>query len=72
MMPDKKNPKYLWMTLILNEVGVLLFDMMEINFVLDGKSTKRFNQAVNNVYLLRLLKKLPYIHIFYIPTQKKA
>ena len=42
------------MTLILKEVGVLLFAMMEINFVLDGKSTKRFNQAVIIFYLLRL------------------
>jgi hypothetical protein len=64
MMPDKKNPKYLWMTLILNEVGVLLFAMMGINFVLDGKSTKRFNQVVIIFYLLGLLKKLPDIHIF--------
>ena len=63
-MPDKKNPKYLWMTLILNEVGVLLFAMMEINFVLDGKSTKRFNQVVIIFYLLRLLEKLPDIQIF--------
>ncbi len=52
------------MTLILKEVGVLLFAMMEINFVLDGKSTKRFNQAVIIFYLLRLLKKLTDIHIF--------
>ena len=56
-MPDKKNPKYLWMTLILNEVGVLLFAMMEINFVLDGKSTKRFNQAVNNILFIAIIKE---------------
>ncbi|HMU05389.1 MAG TPA: hypothetical protein PJ990_17265 [Saprospiraceae bacterium] len=46
------------MTLILKEVGVLLFAMMEINFVLDGKSTKRFNKVVKIFYLLRSIEKL--------------
>ena len=45
------------MTLILKEVGVLLFAMMEINFVLDGKSTKRFNQAVNNILFIAIIKE---------------